>query len=265
MPGGSSGMPGNGSMPNRPMPDNAGGTNGGINRPMSGNNPAARRFANENYYDDPVEPELDFIEEEEHPSYNPRKPGGGVSRRQSEPTEETDSQSEHIEPQKRIIALIIDSLACYMAGMLLSIVPFLMHFITLTTTWFLFLLIRDWLFEGRGVGKNLMGLQVIDVKTGNPCSLKQSVLRNIIILAPFAALQVISVILAFTASFMSNAVVIETVKGLFNVVGMVYMAVVLPVECYRAYTRDDSRRLGDVWAGTAIIESHMDFSNPFSK
>lgn len=238
-------------------------------RPPGGNPGGARRFTNESYQQQP-EPDLDVFDEVEEVEVeqptlrSPRKPGAGSAGRRVSSQDSQDaveSQFEHIDPTKRIIALIIDSLACYMAGMILCIMPFIVHFITLTTTWILFLLVKDFLFAGRGIGKNLMGIQVVDAKTGNPCSLRQSVLRNIIILAPFAALQVISVILTFIPNF----VVIETVKGLFNVVGMVYMAVVLPVECYRAYTREDSRRLGDVFAGTCIIESHMDFSNPFAK
>lgn len=207
------------------------------------------------------------LDEEEAPqgvaNRLPRKPGG-TNRRAPEDTDPVGEEVEgepRVEPGKRLVALIFDSLACYMVGMVLTVLPFVVHFVTLSSAWILLLLVKDFPFEGRGVGKNLMGLQVVDAKTGKPCTLKQSVLRNIIILAPFAVLQVISVIL----SFVPVPWLTEAVKGLVNAVGMVYVAVVLPVECYRVFTRDDGVRFGDQFAGTTIVESPMDFSNPFSK
>jgi uncharacterized RDD family membrane protein YckC len=170
-----------------------------------------------------------------------------------------------IEPSKRLVALIFDCLACYVLGLVLSIVPFLMRFLTIGTTWILLLLVKDFFFDGRGIGKNIMGLQVVDVATGKPCSLKQSVMRNIVLVAPFAVLQVVSLILDVTQHFFSVAWLSATLKDVINWVGMIYVAVVLPMECYRAYNRDDSQRIGDQLAGTAVIESSMDFSNPFSK
>ncbi len=145
--------------------------------------------------------------------------------------------------------------------MFLTVIPFLVHFVSLSTTWVLLLLVKDYFFEGRGIGKNAMGLQVVDVATGEPCSLRQSIIRNMVILAPFAVLQVISLLLIFIPVGWLDA----AVKNLINILGMVYVAVVLPYECYRAYARDDSQRVGDELAGTAVIESSMDFSNPFSK
>ncbi|HEY9772321.1 MAG TPA: RDD family protein [Planktothrix sp.] len=176
-------------------------------------------------------------------------------------SQQQETEIQKIEPGKRVVALIFDCVACYMVGLVLTVIPFLAHFVTLSTTWILMLLVKDWLFDGRGIGKNAMGLQVIDIHTGRPCSLKQSIIRNFVILAPFAVLQVISVLLAIVPIGWLSA----AVKNIINAVGMVYVGGVLPYECYRAYTRDDSRRLGDELAGTALVESSMDFSNPFSK
>jgi hypothetical protein len=80
-------------------------------------------------------------------------------------------------------------------------------------------------------------------------------------LAPFALLQIIGAIFAFV----HVDEVAETVKNVVAAIGMVYLAVVLPVECYRAYSRDDSLRIGDQFAGTALIDAATDFSNPLSK
>ncbi|HET6515628.1 MAG TPA: RDD family protein [Thermodesulfovibrionales bacterium] len=41
-----------------------------------------------------------------------------------------------------------------------------------------YLLISDGLFEGRSVGKRLMGLSVVSASTEAPCSMKDSILRN---------------------------------------------------------------------------------------
>jgi hypothetical protein len=183
--------------------------------------------------------------------------GSNVSR-QEQPSGEP---LEKIEIGRRCVALIFDCIACYLIGLILQVVPFLGHFATLSMTWALLLLVRDWFFEGRGIGKNLMGLQVIDLRTGAPCSLKQSIMRNIVILGPFAILQIISIVLPFVPI----AWLTEGIKGIINAVGMVYLAVMMPVECYRAYSRDDGMRFGDQFAGTAIVDAAMDFNNPFSK
>lgn len=41
-----------------------------------------------------------------------------------------------------------------------------------------YLLISDGLFDGRSFGKYLMGLRVISAKTGEQCSMKESIFRN---------------------------------------------------------------------------------------
>lgn len=41
-----------------------------------------------------------------------------------------------------------------------------------------YLLISDGLFDGRSLGKRLMGLRVLSTVTGGPCSMKESILRN---------------------------------------------------------------------------------------
>jgi len=40
-------------------------------------------------------------------------------------------------------------------------------------------LIADGMFNGQSVGKKIMGMYVVDTKTGEPCTYMQSVMRNI--------------------------------------------------------------------------------------
>ena len=42
----------------------------------------------------------------------------------------------------------------------------------------LYLLISDGLFDGRSVGKLLIGLRVVSIPGNEPCSMKESILRN---------------------------------------------------------------------------------------
>ncbi|HEY9720280.1 MAG TPA: hypothetical protein V6C69_22560, partial [Trichormus sp.] len=74
--------------------------------------------------------------------------GSNVSR-QEQPSGEP---VEKIEIGRRCVALIFDCIACYIIGLILQVVPFLVHFVTLSMTWALLLLVRDWFFEGRGIG-----------------------------------------------------------------------------------------------------------------
>jgi hypothetical protein len=209
-------------------------------------------------FSEPNEEELKIAEAEpsSYPTVRRSQPSG--QRPEAQPETET---APRIDPGKRAVALIIDLLAWYLVGAILNVLPLLVHLVSMTSIWILLLLTRDFWFEGRGIGKNFMGMMVIDAKTGHPCSFKQSVLRNIIILAPCAVLPIISVILTFVPLDWLR----EAVKSVTNVVGAIYLVVVLPMECYRAYSRDDSLRLGDSWAGTEIVEANMDFRNPFSR
>lgn len=159
---------------------------------------------------------------------------------------------------KRGVALVIDFAAIYLIGAVVALIPLINMFLPLQLTMVLLLLTRDFFFDGRGIGKNLMGLQVVDASTGEPCSLMQSFQRNIIIVAPFVVGQVFDLVLRFVPIPWVN----QAVVNLIQIVGMIYCVVVIPLEAYRAYSRQDGLRIGDEIAGTAIVESAMDFSNP---
>jgi uncharacterized RDD family membrane protein YckC len=163
-----------------------------------------------------------------------------------------------VSPNIRMVALGIDFIICYFLAVLTTLTPFLNRIIDFQTVLILFFLTRDYFFQGRGFGKNLMGLKVIDAASGNPPSLTQSALRNIILVAPFVALQVTGTILKFGPLAWLNSAVTELV----NVICTIYVAIVLPLESYRALTRPDGLRKGDELASTTIVEGQMDFSHP---
>jgi len=156
---------------------------------------------------------------------------------------------------------MLDWVACYLAAIVVVMIPFVNNFLNLPVVMLVFILIRDFLFGGRGIGKNFMGLRVVDERSMGPPSLVQSILRNIVLLAPFAVLQIVASLLKFIPI---NSIS-EVVMQLINILGTVYCAIVLPLESYRAYSRPDSLRKGDEIAGTTIVESAMDFSNPFAR
>lgn len=176
----------------------------------------------------------------------PRQTGGG---QQPEPI--------RVDFGKRAVALVIDVAAGYFLGVVVAMIPFVNAFLPLQLTMVLYFLTRDYFFEGRGVGKNFMGLQVVDVQTEQPPTIIQSVQRNIILLAPFVVLQLVGMVLRFVPIAWLN----DQVVNLVNLVGMVYCAVVIPMEAYRVYSKPDGARFGDELAGTKIIEARMDFSN----
>ena len=182
-----------------------------------------------------------------------------------------------IEPGKRAGALLIDFVCAYFIGVILSVpmtfIPFINQFFNTSFAMPLVLLFRDCLFSGRGFGKNLMGLQVVDARTGRPCTLVQSFKRNIILCAPYVVLLIVKVVLDLLQLAnlplpwwqTAHKMVHDSITGLIQIVGMIYVAVVLPMECYRAWKRPDSLRKGDEFAGTMVVEAGMDFSNPLPR
>ena len=72
----------------------------------------------------------------------------------------------------RLIAYLIDAVIVTI-GAIFCILPGLAYFI-----------IRDALWDGRSVGKKVMGLQVINKDTRTPCKTMESVMRNISLMIP---------------------------------------------------------------------------------
>ena len=82
-------------------------------------------------------------------------------------------------PNKRVCAFLVDMFS-------LVVIEAVLALILRETFWILdiaYLLIRDALFEGSSIGKSLVGLRVLNA-AGKPCTLTQSILRNLIFLLP---------------------------------------------------------------------------------
>ncbi len=92
--------------------------------------------------------------------------------------------------------------------------------------------ISDSLQNGQSVGKKFMGFQVISLEDGRPCTMKQSVIRNIPLLVPLvlAVFPLIGPILAF-------------ISGIFF----------LFLEIFFLFKLDSGHRLGDVMADTSVM------------
>jgi uncharacterized RDD family membrane protein YckC len=170
---------------------------------------------------------------------------------------------------RRCVALVLDVAVAYFAGIMVSFLigvicalfPIVSKAFSLTTVMVIYLLLRDFLFGGRGVGKNLVGLQVVDSRFKRPASLSQSVVRNMSWLLPFVVLAVTQIIALAIPFVWVNRIISEAV----HILGAVYCMVMFPVEGYRAYNRPDGLRIGDELAGTMVVEAHMDFSRAIPK
>ncbi len=114
---------------------------------------------------------------------------------------------------KRLLASLIDIFLC-----LLICYPVIygdFYFLIFGASYLLF---KDAIWEGRSLGKALMGLLVISLKDGKPCNVSQSVLRNAIFIFP----------------------------GI-NIVGFVF-------ELMLVFKDDKGIRLGDKFARTQVVE-----------
>lgn len=257
-----------------------------MGRPPQGQRPAARPYLNENYQQDENQSPAQFPNQQGaqqgYPQGNQQNYQQGYQQQgyaEQDQWQEGDSEGAavRIEPGKRAGALLIDFVCAYFIGVLLSVpltfVPFLNQFLNTTFVLPFIVLFKDSLFNGRGFGKNLMGLQVVDARTGRPCTVSQSFKRNIILCAPYIVLLLVQIILQVLQLVnlpvpwwqTAHKILHDTVTGLIQIVGMIYVAVVLPMECYRAWKRPDSLRKGDEFAGTMVVEAGMDFSNPLPR
>ena len=95
-------------------------------------------------------------------------------------------------------------------------------------------LIADGFFDGRSLGKKLIGLRVINLKTGLPCSFSDSIMRNIPIglTVLFALIPILGWILLFTAGL-----------------------VMILFESYLIYSDTGGIRIGDIFADTQVVDA----------
>ncbi len=123
----------------------------------------------------------------------------------------------------------------------------------------LMFLTRDYFFEGRGVGKNFLGLQVLDASTGNPASLKQSVIRNFLFVGPYLIYQ-LAVLILFFIPISHSDLALLTIKYLMQA----WAILLLPIEGFLMH-RGRGMRLADKLSGTVVVFQKPDFANPFSR
>lgn len=93
-------------------------------------------------------------------------------------------------------------------------------------------LIADGFFDGRSLGKKMIGLRVVNLKTGMPCSFKDSILRNIPmgLTVFFALVPILGWILLFTVG-----------------------VVVILFESYLVFSDSGGIRIGDIFADTQVV------------
>jgi uncharacterized RDD family membrane protein YckC len=91
----------------------------------------------------------------------------------------------------RVMAYLIDSFYIFCLYIAMSLVAWIMNIdyaittgITMLIYWFYFL-IKDALPNGQSFGKKSMQLKVVSSKTGNNCTVVQSIIRNIVNFIPF--------------------------------------------------------------------------------
>jgi uncharacterized RDD family membrane protein YckC len=147
------------------------------------------------------------------------------------------SQDEQVDLTKarflnRIIAKIVDFL---IVVALFEIIPKIGFFAGLT-----YLFIADGLFEGRSIGKRLIGLKVIlhnNTGTSAVCSFKESILRN----SPFAVGYILIGIL-------------KVIPLIGWILAFAILAVILLFESLVVIGSENGMRFGDEIAKTQVVE-----------
>jgi uncharacterized RDD family membrane protein YckC len=170
-------------------------------------------------------------------------------------------EPEHIEPGRRLMAIGIDFGACFLISMVTMMIPLVNRFLDQNIVMLCLMCVRDYFYSGRGLGKNIMGLKVVDIFTGQAPSLRAAIVRNLIYIGPLLFLWALHLILGIIPFPQLNGLIGQV----GNFLATLYVLVILPVECYRSYQREDSMRLGDEVAGTCILESETDFTGLLPK
>jgi uncharacterized RDD family membrane protein YckC len=136
---------------------------------------------------------------------------------------------------ERVIAYLIDLVPVAMleSASLLTVIPLLLPLApVLPAIATIYFLLRDSIFDGQSVGKRLLGLRVVDVKTSQPGARRESILRNF----PLA--------LAFF---------LPIVPVIGHLLGAGTALFVFSMEAIAIFTDRDGRRLGDKFAGTIVV------------
>jgi len=95
-----------------------------------------------------------------------------------------------------------------------------------------YLLISDGLFDGRSLGKRLMGLRVVSGGSGGPCSMRQSIVRNLPLGAGLLLYRV-------------------------PLIGWIFILIISAVEFLILLGSKEGMRIGDELAKTMVIEGPL--------
>jgi uncharacterized RDD family membrane protein YckC len=93
-----------------------------------------------------------------------------------------------------------------------------------------YLLLGDGFFDGRSIGKKLIGIKVVSVRTNAPCTFRDSIVRN-------------------------STLAIGYIFWLMPWIGWIVFFLISVLEFTLILGSKDGRRLGDEIAGTVVIET----------
>lgn len=99
-----------------------------------------------------------------------------------------------------------------------------------------YILISDGLFNGRSLGKYLMGIRTVSLKDGQPCSIRDSVIRN----SPFG---------------------VGLILYKIPLIGWIFLIIIVAFEFIVLLGSKDGMRLGDEFANTMVTELGIDKTN----
>ena len=193
--------------------------------------------------------------------------GSGRSRpARSSSVAEDSFETSAVDPKRRGIALMADVILAFALSLLIvpifvvlsNLIPHITKLITQNTIIIAIMVVRDYFYQGHGFGKNMMGLQVVDASSGTPPTILQSVKRNILFFLPLIVMGILTLIKFLPLGANINSFIFQVV----NWICTAYVIVLIPAECWLAYTKPDGRRIGDKFANTMLVESPMDFSKP---
>jgi hypothetical protein len=95
---------------------------------------------------------------------------------------------------------------------------------------FAYLLLSDGLFDGRSIGKRLIRLQVASAESGQPCSFRESILRN-------------------------STFGLGYLLWLVPWIGWIFISLIEALEFVLVLGSKEGKRLGDEFAKTTVIEN----------
>lgn len=124
----------------------------------------------------------------------------------------------------RLVAKLIDLFICFLLSFFFYPVGILLGVFYIS--------ISDYLQKGQSVGKRLIGFSVINLEDMKPCTMKQSVIRNLPLSVPL-----------FFAIFPFWGWIISLILG----------AILCLFEFYLLFKINSGKRLGDVMADTSVV------------